>query len=115
MIDGLSSRTRFLDGGQLFNLDFTPFLYVFFTAFSACKTHDTIPHYKYPFNLHHLLTPSSHILSSSLSPPISLLFYSLSFCLFGVKRGQSTWGKKMSTIGAKLNMFLFTPKTFYHG
>jgi len=40
--DGLGSRTCFLDGGQLFNFDFTLFFTRFLTVFSAYKTFVTI-------------------------------------------------------------------------
>jgi len=86
---GLSLRTRFLDDGQLFNLDFTPIIHVFthfLTAFSAYKTYVTIP----PINIPSTSISSHHHLT--LSPPINLI-------LFIVFVFLPFWGKKRSIEG----------------
>ena len=88
---GLSSRKRFFGRWSSdFNWFYTFFFIYFYTfldyiycSYNLCYN---VP-YKYTSKLHNFLTPASHILSSSLSPPINLI-------LFLVFVFLPFWGKK---------------------
>jgi len=81
-----------LDGDQLFNLDFTPFLQVFFfTVFSVYKTYAAIPPINTPQPAPFPHTIISHSLLLTLSPYKSPSFDPNNFLPF--------WGKKKPILG----------------
>ena len=122
----MCSRTRFFEVGQLFHLHFNSFLHVFLLFWLhlvLIKPMVSISPYKYSSKTHYFLTPYL-LFSSSLFHLYSFCFFFYSFfgANLGVKRvkggskiDQSIWGTKRSTLGVKVNLLLFIPKTFYRG